>query len=366
MYNILYVPLNIGSWQCMLMLRGEYDEQARRRQCARERDRGGSLIGRRSRYDWSARSSQRSTSSWSGFAERDDDDGAARRQREDDQRTFLQYFQPSYDFRRLIAKDIDAIRSFLSQYFNVAHWNLPTDNAGIERALKQAVKDGKLVPVVNRDWRMLPATFRPTPTPLRWPSLGGNGGAVRAVSYGMSSALGSGEPMLSGPYDPASQAAQLAAARGVASDYAGSAADDDSGGAFDWLGVAEAVTGAALGATVGSADGGGDTATSFVAVDDEGSDASTLLSDAQPFEYVEDLPGGDVLDIAKTPNTGEPGTWYTNPGSGQMRLYGADGNPAVDLDFDHFHNGLKPHAHNWNGAARDGGTDVVPFSPWNP
>ncbi|MEM5373131.1 hypothetical protein V4C53_45220 [Paraburkholderia azotifigens] len=52
--------------------------------------------------------------------------------------------------------------------------------------------------------------------------------------------------------------------------------------------------------------------------------------------------------------------------SGQMRLYGDSGAPLIDLDFDHLHLGMKPHAHNWNGAVRDGGTDVVPFSPWKP
>jgi hypothetical protein len=94
--------------------------------------------------------------------------------------------------------------------------------------------------------------------------------------------------------------------------------------------------------------------------------ASTLLGDAPPFEYQSDIADGGSFDIAKTPNTGEPGTWYTNPGSGQMRLFGDDGKPVVDLDFDHFHNGLKPHAHNWNRGVRDGGYLVVPFSPWNP
>src|SRR5262249_46194831 len=94
--------------------------------------------------------------------------------------------------------------------------------------------------------------------------------------------------------------------------------------------------------------------------------ASALLTDATPFEYFPSRPVSDAFDLAKTPNDGTPGTWYTNPGSGQMRLYGADGKPAVDLDFDHSHNGLRPHAHNWSGGARAGGTDVVPFSPWKP
>ena len=83
----------------------------------------------------------------------------------------------------MVARDIDAITSFLCDHLNVAHWDLPTDNAGIERALKQAVEDGKLVPVVNREsWGTSSRTFRPTPAPLRWPPSGG-GSPVQAVSH---------------------------------------------------------------------------------------------------------------------------------------------------------------------------------------
>ncbi|WP_414441767.1 hypothetical protein [Burkholderia sp. 22PA0106] len=71
------------------------------------------------------------------------------------------------------------------------------------------------------------------------------------------------------------------------------------------------------------------------------------LYDASPFEYAEDAVSGDTFDLAKTPNEGEPGSWYTNPGSGQMRLYGGDGQPLVDFDFDHDHGQGVPHAHNW-------------------
>jgi len=76
-------------------------------------------------------------------------------------------------------------------------------------------------------------------------------------------------------------------------------------------------------------------------------DPSTPLGEAQPFEYADEAPTDGAFEIAKTPNTGEPGTWYTNPGSGQMRLYGDGGNPAVDFDFDHDHGQGIPHAHNW-------------------
>ncbi|WP_152602792.1 hypothetical protein [Caballeronia sordidicola] len=89
--------------------------------------------------------------------------------------------------------------------------------------------------------------------------------------------------------------------------------------------------------------------------------ANTPLSNVAPFEFG-DMPSfGDGFDIAKTPNNGEPGSWCTNPGSGQMRLYGNDGKGYVDLDFDHAHGGIKPHAHNWVDSNRDWA--VVPFSP---
>ncbi|MFP3409275.1 hypothetical protein SB757_32160, partial [Pseudomonas sp. SIMBA_065] len=64
-------------------------------------------------------------------------------------------------------------------------------------------------------------------------------------------------------------------------------------------------------------------------------ETASPLGDAQPFDYQPDMADGDLFDLAKTPNDGEPGTWYTNPGSGQMRLFGNDGSPVVDLDFDH-------------------------------
>lgn len=58
---------------------------------------------------------------------------------------------------------------------------------------------------------------------------------------------------------------------------------------------------------------------------------------------------GDAIQVAgKTPNEGAAGSWYTNPGSGQMRLYGNDGKRAVDLDFDHDHGQGVPHAHNYS------------------
>ncbi|WP_429548877.1 hypothetical protein [Paraburkholderia youngii] len=86
---------------------------------------------------------------------------------------------------------------------------------------------------------------------------------------------------------------------------------------------------------------------------------STPLGDAQAFDYQPDMPAGVSFEIAKTPNNGEPGTWYTNAGSGQMRLYGDDGKAGVDFDFDHDHGQGIPHAHNWDRGVRGPG---LPFS----
>jgi hypothetical protein len=59
-------------------------------------------------------------------------------------------------------------------------------------------------------------------------------------------------------------------------------------------------------------------------------------------------PDNDNVQLIATPNRGQPNSWYTNQGSGQMRLYGPDGNPALDIDSDHDHPGVGSlHMHVW-------------------
>ncbi|WP_233885199.1 hypothetical protein [Paraburkholderia flagellata] len=249
----------------------------------------------------------------------------------------------------------------------LAHWNLPTDIAGVRKLLCDAVVSGRLVPVINREYRGLPRVAQPDPAPQRWPATGGGGGTAypKVISYDAFQALQRANGELA-PVD--APAGGVGTTLDPLPDLGATAKADDG---FGLSGFVKSAAGAWLG-------GGGDDSDND---DTEGGDASmfgddlfsadsggtsTALSDAQPFDYQPDISNGDSFDIAKTPNDGEPGTWYTNPGSGQMRLFGDDGKPVVDLDFDHFHNGLKPHAHNWTGSARDGGDDVVPFSPWSP
>ena len=73
-----------------------------------------------------------------------------------------------------------------------------------------------------------------------------------------------------------------------------------------------------------------------------------------------------IIWCSKTPNEGEPGSVHENPGSGQERVYGPDGKPLYDIDWDHDHGSGVPHSHNWqpgpNGRPeRDNGN---PVSAW--
>jgi hypothetical protein len=273
-YNSLDVPL-VHSWQCMLMRAGDYEQEARRRRSSSSRD------------DWNSGRSRSSSLGGSSF-ERDDEKDE-RRQLEQDRQDFAQYFRPDWDLRTISGgADLRAVQSFLSDHLNVAHWNLPTDNESIERVLKEAVSSGRLVPVINREWRGVAGrASRPAPAPLRWPAGGGGGSVARSASwFPPGTTSWQGEPVLSGPYDPAGQASQLAAARSAFSassdDAVGSQQGDDDGGG-DLLGMVEAGAGAALGSDDNSDDAttdDSDTSDAQASTDSGGTSSSTPLGDA--------------------------------------------------------------------------------------
>jgi hypothetical protein len=257
-YNCLHVPLDIGTWQCDLVPANDFY------------------------HGWSDRER------WDPFANWDERK-KQERQIEDDQCTFDQHFRPNYDLRSITGgAALREIQSFLSDLLNIAHWNLPTDNASIERILRQGVKDGKLVPIIDRDRRVTARTFRPVPAPLRWPSSGSSGGGMARSAYLFPPGTTSfnGEPVLSGPYNPTTQAAQLAALR----------AESGNDGSSDWLGVAESVAGAVPGDDAASTDDGGDQ------LADASDDTLTPFGNAQPFDYSEDMPDGDAEELAASTN----------------------------------------------------------------
>ncbi|RKT26538.1 hypothetical protein B0G69_2291 [Paraburkholderia sp. RAU2J] len=278
-WNTLEIPLECG-WQCTLHPASQYHSMERER---------------RSRLSWD-RDSRRSRGGSSSFMsdDRRDEEEDARRQLEQDQRDFNRYFRPRLDLRTITGgQALRAIQTYARDALNLAHWNLPTDNAGIERVLRQAVADERLVPVVHRDRHSgLARVCSPSPAPLRWPASGGGGEPYWSRSPNLfppGTTSFNGEPVLSGPYDPATIEVRRIAARAAMS-------SSSSGRGFDLLGVVESVAGAAL----GDSDSTDDEAE--VAGAETTSDTSTPLGDVQPFEYTPDAVSGDVEELAGTTN----------------------------------------------------------------
>ncbi|WP_322094381.1 hypothetical protein [Paraburkholderia bannensis] len=350
-WNTLEVPLETG-WQCTLIPGTQYHDltgwgRGYRNMAARalypDAGRG------QSSYSWHARPlSEVDAGDW---WERD-----RLRQLAVDQAAFARHFRPDWDLRSITGeKALCDVRAFVRDRLKLAHWNLPTDNAAVKKVLSDAVASGQLVPVVNREYRGVPRVAQPTPGPLHWPTSGSGsyGYAPRVLNADEFDALrrANGElPALD------SLSRGVGATLDPLPDLGVPATADDG---FGLLGIVAAAAGALPAGGDDDSDGG----------DSDGNDVRTFddrrfsvdSGDARPFDYAPGVaPDGDSFDIAKTPNEGDPGTWYTNPGSGQMRLYGDDSKPVVDFDFDHDHGQGVPHAHNWDKGRRGPG---VAFSP---
>lgn len=104
----------------------------------------------------------------------------------------------------------------------------------------------------------------------------------------------------------------------------------------------------------------GQLAAAKVAMSGDDGSVSTLLGDAQPFEYTPDAVSGDETQTAWMPiDGGPPNTWMENPsGSGQLRFFDGNGNAAIDIDYDHDHGFGSPHWHSWTDGVRDKGNPM--------
>ncbi|WNC93682.1 hypothetical protein RI103_23120 [Paraburkholderia sp. FT54] len=264
------------------------------------------------------------------------------KQLELDRRDFDWHFRPDSDLRTLSGNAaLRTIQTFLSEILNVAHWNLPADNAGVQRMLREAAADGRLVPVINRERYWQSPVSRPTPAPLRWPANGGglDGAGQKWAAF---AAAGSrplsfnGEPILSGPFDPGAQEAALTAAR-----RAMAANREDSNLLSGLRGVVGAVSGMTDGAEGGDQDVAGHSA-----------GARMLFSDAQPFEYAPHTPDGDREEVAArgvglTGN--EPGGYRINPNGLDVDYFDSKGNLCAQYHESHG----EAHGHNFADGKRD-------------
>lgn len=281
-YNSLHMPLGIGTWQCQLMPATEFYSPT------------GGFWHRFG--DWTTRSERQ-------------------REIDDDRQTFARAFRAKCDFRKPLSSATEAICSFLRDQLHIGARDMPTDNAGIERVLRHAVRVEKLVPVINRNWVSYPQTFRPLPAPERWESIGGRPGGGDSFSTTRGKSF-----------------------HELVMEHMGL----DAEGARNYVNKYDAMVD-----RVNEIDALCALRLKRIEVLAGDDDSFTPFGDAAPIEYSPDIPEGDAFDLAKTPNVGEPGTWYTNPGSGQMRMFGDNGKPVVDFDFDHDHGQGVPHAHNW-------------------
>jgi len=227
------------------------------------------------------------------------DEKSQRRERDKD--LFLTEYYADYDWGQYAWSYPEvAVQNLLwliEQIDEIADVRPPTSNDELEAVQKQAVSEGWLIPEIEEH---LGGMYAPLAAPAS--ATRDNGGiraSVESFEPFRSTTMRSGEPVLSGPYDPATQEARLSAASGALSADDGTA-DENS---FDLLGTVESAAGALLGGSDDDSDGGDDTpdlaeSMSDDAADGAVSDDSTPLGDAQPFEYGEDMPSGDVQDLA--------------------------------------------------------------------
>ncbi|WP_413188890.1 hypothetical protein [Paraburkholderia sacchari] len=254
---------------------------------------------------------------------------------EQDRRDFDRLFRVSTSRRDAPAcSDFSAYAAFIRNHLGISGLSAPVDGDDVTRILRDAVRDGRLVPAVSRAWRggrRVSRLYAPQSWPKRAPD---RKPTVYGVRDGQFVPLDANGYFIDRtPYVPV---------------------PIRSRNASDWLAAVETVAGAMPG--VSDSDGTWGIPEGFT-----NGEGSTLLGKALPFEYKEEsgIPG-DETQTAWLPITGGPAnTWIENPsGSGQMRLYDSNGNAAVDLDFDHDHGFGVPHSHNWNGGARDKGNRV--------
>jgi hypothetical protein len=181
-WNTIDVPLVTG-WQCTLMPERQYEKLM---------EWGDGYEDLSARWLYPRAESNEWDSIWNSRPPSDSEraelwDEARLRQLAEDQAAFARLFRPTWDLRTITGgKALREIKTFLRDSLNIAHWNMPKDNADIRRILCQAVADNRLIPIIDRDYEGLPRVALPDPVPLRWPSsdFGGGGSYSGGSSYG--------------------------------------------------------------------------------------------------------------------------------------------------------------------------------------
>ncbi|WP_321799246.1 hypothetical protein [Caballeronia sp. J97] len=308
-YNALYVPLT-GGWHCALMPAHEVQEVDR---------------------------------SWRlPFEERKQKRKEQNEQIEQDRQDFDRLFKLRIDRRR--ARSCSEFReyvAFISRYSRVPSWDL-RDGAGITRALRTAVRDRYIIPVIARNWHGGQRVFRHY-APQRWTASAG-GGTYRepsdVITYSEFKALQRANGEL-GVLDSVADSAGLTAARDLAS----------SGSGFDWMSVIEAAGGAVAGGALAGSDADSSDNSMLESFGDSDGGKS-LFGDAQPFEYQPDSMSGNSFEVAArgVKMTGnEPGGFTLNPNGLDTDFFDVNGNLTAQYHESHG----DAHGHNFYDGVRD-------------
>ncbi|WP_322030017.1 hypothetical protein [Paraburkholderia sp. J76] len=273
-YNALYVPLK-GGWQCALVPACDIGVG----------DRGGQL----------------------SFEERQKARKTREGQMEQDRRDFDQLFRVSIARRTSrISGDFSAYAGFIGKYVR-GRWHTPIDGDDITRILRDAVRDGLIVPVIDRDWRgSIGVSKRYAPQSWSETRRSGGGGAVVSTPRAKTFHQSVMESMGLDADDAATayiikyntmveriDAIQVTNAAKRAAAAAGSYGDD-------LLGGLELAAGAVLGDGADSNDDGGATGDELFGADSGGD--STPLGNALPFDYQPDMPDGNSEELAASTN----------------------------------------------------------------
>jgi hypothetical protein len=204
-------------------------------------------------------------------------DEERRRKRDEDTADFLDWFWPERLHRG--HDEFEQLHEFvIENELGLKGRRLDCDE--LKEWIRDAVEDGWIVPVIDRteDWSggCMPASSSQVPST--------QDGILRISDDAfLSPAFSSGEPILSGPYDPLTQEAKLKAARAGLSGH-GSVGNQG----FDWLRAVETVA-----ATVsGNADN-----------DNNAVDFASALSNAQAFEYDPGPAGDDAFKLTNVPRS---------------------------------------------------------------
>jgi hypothetical protein len=200
------------------------------------------------------------------------------KQIEQDRRDFDRLFRVSIDRQNArTSDDFHTYAAFIREHLSISGMGTPVDGEDVTRILREAVRDGWLVPAIHRAWRGSSRVARPY-APQNWPKRAPD---PKPTVYGVCNGQfvpldANGFFIERTPYVPVASV---------------SAAARSSSGA-DWPGVAKTAAGAVLG-------GGG-----MPGVVESFSDGgeSTPLGDAQPFKYTPEALSGDVQEIAASTN----------------------------------------------------------------